>query len=147
MIKYQDCLDGELSFSWSGRNGEEHMWLTGRMIRAAEHYHKRVVCVGMDVDFARWVAKSYGIEQHRYDRITPEAIMKSPVVYVRFPDDSHTLVDGAHRYLKAAVLGWTGVPAYVFSIGEADQFEIEIPSFAKGRLKEYHSMDTFSGIS
>ena len=41
-----------------------------------------------------------GLEQHRLDRLTDEAL-ESPTYWVHMKDDTHLLIDGTHRYAYA----------------------------------------------
>lgn len=62
--------------------------------------------------FAKWAMENRGVEQKRLDRLTP-AIFAQPLTYCEWENGSHLLVDGNHRYVKAAMLGVKELPARV----------------------------------
>ncbi|AHC30589.1 hypothetical protein CC53_gp172 [Rhizobium phage vB_RleS_L338C] len=133
----------ELGFSWVDETGKYRCWMTERMNRYAERYLKPIV-IEVDHDYAKHIFRACGIEQHRLLRITPQVIAQRPVLYVELGDGSHKLVDGNHRYLKASLLGWKDVPAYLFKKKLADDFELDIPPHMNEKCKQH--IPSFSGI-
>jgi len=68
-----------------------------------------IIRVPIDMPFARYCMVHRGVEKHRYDRITKRQIMANPVIVARIPGvgkdaelEEHLIIDGAHRYCKAA---------------------------------------------
>jgi hypothetical protein len=134
----------ELGFSWIDNNGKYHCWMTERMNNHAIRTGMEIIQVGMDLDYAEHVARFNGIEKHRLDRITPQVLAQKPILYIEMGDGTHKLVDGNHRYLKAAELGWDALPAYCFSKELSDDFKLDIPEHMNERCKG--TVPKFSGI-
>jgi hypothetical protein len=134
----------ELGFSWVDSNGWYHCWMTERMKRFAEKSGKEVVTAPMDFEYAQWCLKHNGIEKHRLERITPQVIAQIPVIYVELGDGTHKLVDGNHRYVKAATLGWRELPAYLFTVEQSNEFKLDIPAHMQDIAKA--TIPKFSGI-
>jgi hypothetical protein len=139
----------ELGYSWVDENGKYWAWMTDRMRAHAVQTGKEIVRSPVDREFAQWVLTANGVEQHRLDRLTPAA-MCLPVIYVILPTDKtaagihHKLVDGSHRYVKAAMMGWKELPAYLFDTKEAEEFQLDIPDHLNELAKS--TIPTFSGI-
>lgn len=65
-----------------------------------------IMTTDVDPEFARWMLKHRGIEQHRLHRLMNVPVMEmEPVILADQPDDSKLLIDGSHRYVSAALRG------------------------------------------
>ena len=53
----------------------------------------------IDPEFATFIREKRGIEQYRLDRLRGAAL-KIPVIYVKWQDGTHLMIDGHHRYVK-----------------------------------------------
>jgi len=146
MLSPYDIDKTDIGFTWVDMVGNVRTWITSRMEKFAPE-NLQMVAVEIDYDYAKHVKARCGIEAHRLNRITPAVIAQKPVLYITLPGDpeTHKLVDGNHRYLKAAMFGWQEIPAYIFDVKQSDQFEVYTPV----EMHEYlrGTMDRFSGIA
>lgn len=55
---------------------------------------------------------SRGYEQHRLDRMTANILREKPVIYIEL-GNTHLMIDGTHRLMKAYELGWKSQPGYI----------------------------------
>lgn len=102
--------------------------------RIVERYRdEQIVAVPINHQFARHVVQYNGLEEHRYNRITNEVILSSPVIYatlrLRPGEDEpfHILIDGSHRYAWAAAHRWTEIPAIILAPEQWEPFLIDVP--------------------
>lgn len=143
MIDPYDTKPDELGFSWVDNNGKYHCWMTERMERyAARHMDPAIVSI--DYEHALWVMQHNGLEKHRLLRLTPQVIAQKPIINIEMPDGTYKIVDGSHRYVRAAMLGWKEIPSYLFPIALADDFKVDIPDDMNEACKRH--IPTFSGI-
>jgi len=84
--------------------------------------------VAMNYDFARDAIVNRGIEEHRLKRITRRIIKTNPVIFAYDPlDDTHLLIDGSHRYVKAAMLGMDHIIGYIVEPDLWQQYVVRFP--------------------
>lgn len=145
MLSLFDVKPTDIGFTWTKDDGTVHCWLTERMEKHAKLTGMKVFSVNIDYGYAKFARKHCGIERHRLDRITPQVIAQNPLIYVALEDGSHKLVDGNHRYCRAAALGWRSVPAYIFEIEEHLKFKVDIPPSLYDEAVRHQQM--FSGIA
>jgi tRNA A37 threonylcarbamoyladenosine biosynthesis protein TsaE len=69
--------------------------------------------VPIEKEYADYIRENSGIEQHRYDRLRLQQIMNHPILIIEWDDNTHTVVDGNHRYVKAADLGRTEIKSII----------------------------------
>ena len=132
------------TFTHVSDKGVVRVWHIERMIEMARS--KEVWDTPVDAEFAQIVRDRRGVEAHRLARISP-ADLTFPVIYVEMeaefdhdPPISHLLVDGNHRYVKAAEWGRETIPGVIFSKAEADRcLIVGIPSVTEGELLSRHS--------
>lgn len=87
------------------------VWVSGLMNDIA-FKNIPVTSIAVDLDFAsKWLPKR-GLEPHRLDalRKVPTARL-APVIMLHWPDGTHLLADGSHRYFVAACRGVEGIRA------------------------------------
>lgn len=92
-----------------------------------------IVEVPIDPKFAAYAHVHRGVEAHRLARISVLDLAHYPVVYVHFPVigrdiEDHLLIDGHHRYVRAWMLGWKTLRAYVLpqAVWE-DRYLVHVP--------------------
>lgn len=159
MISWRDLSLREVTFSYVSPEGDVMHLAVERMEKMAKLSGMEPFIVPISPDFAEHVRTHNGIEFHRLDRLEP-AHMCTPVIYIETDPPAGpglpptcVLVDGSHRYLKAHMLGWVEIPAYVFPLGTWEQFVIDIPveydiHFKEQTLKEVAGGYThWSGIA
>ena len=112
--------------------GVATMVATERMQQSDEYKALEVVITPVEKQFAEWCAKNRGVEQRRLERITLQHLVTSPLCYCEFPRPeslgggmAHMLVDGNHRYCKAAALGMMALPARVAPETLWRKFQVE----------------------
>jgi hypothetical protein len=83
--------------------------------------------VPIDVEFAEWCVSNHGIEPHRLARMVEHlsVLDTEPVIFVAWPNGSHLLADGNHRYVSAARAGHTEINAFVLTDTEWWPFQIK----------------------
>lgn len=139
MLKLKDIGLTEECFTHV-HNGVVTMICVVRMRQDAEFLALPIFSTPVKEKFAKWCMEHRGIEQHRLDRIDAHSLSEYPLTYCNLPkgpdlpNGAHLLVDGNHRYVKAAMLGMTEVPGRVvpeniwrrFQVGDVP---IEIAEF------------------
>jgi hypothetical protein len=102
-----------------------------RMQKSEEYLALEIMMSPVEKHFAEWAMENRGVEQHRLERITPTELV-SPLCYCEFPTPaslgggiSHLLVDGNHRYVKAAMMGVKLLPARVAPETLWRKFQVE----------------------
>ena len=69
--------------------------------------------VPVEKEYADYIKTNSGLEPHRFERITLEHIMRNPIIIIEWDDNTHTIVDGNHRYAKASDFGRTSIHAFI----------------------------------
>lgn len=102
----------------------------------------------IDKHFATYAMQHRGIEAHRWNRITPQDVCNFPILLAHFPGvgidtaGEHLIIDGIHRYTRAAHWGWTHVPAYELRPEFWGPYLIDIPEqlndWERERLNNQH---------
>ena len=92
-----------------------------------------------------WAEQSFhkrGLEEHRLKRIILRPDLMEPVLFCVWPDGSHLLVDGNHRYAASWVMGATDIPARIIPRSVWKKHVIKgLPASNEQRL-----LTSFSGI-
>lgn len=92
-----------------------------------------IIRTRIDPIFAMFAVKYRGVEQHRFARITKRQIKTNPIVLAHMPGigrdttGEHLMIDGTHRYCKAAMLGMEHIHAYELQPEHWEPFLIDIP--------------------
>jgi len=107
-----------------------------------------IVEVPIDPNFAAGAMVFRGVEQHRFERITPVDMAHYPLVVAHMPGTARDfpgellLIDGSHRYCKAWMLGWKTLRAYVLEPEEWEKFLVWVPDayndIQRERLSNQH---------
>ncbi len=102
----------------------------------------------IDPMFAVYAMQHRGIEQHRFQRITPQEIAHYPLVLAHIPGvgkdtkGSHLIIDGSHRYCRAFQMGWKTLRGYELTTEMWEPYLINIPeelcTLDKERLLNQH---------
>ena len=88
-----------------------HLWMAVRAAVAAGKLGPTRIRV--DTEFAKWCRVHRGVERHRLNRIKAKDLHE-PILMLQQPGDSTMLlVDGHHRYVKAANLVKRTIPAFL----------------------------------
>lgn len=87
-----------------------HLWL--RVKEAMRAGKLKATRIPVDRDFAKYCREHRGIEKHRLQRIKTKHL-DEPLLMATQPSGTHLMVDGHHRYVKAANLMKRTLPAYV----------------------------------
>jgi hypothetical protein len=144
-------ISGEVVFSHvDDKTGEVRHFAVERLNKHIERMAvppKRLE-VKIDYQFAAFAITRRGIEPHRFERITPADIAQYPILLAHMPGvgrdtpDNHLIIDGSHRYVKAATLGWKTIPAYELPEELWKEFLIRIPeelvAVDRDRLSNQH---------
>lgn len=92
-----------------------------------------IIRVPIDYVFAQFAFTYRGIEQHRFERITKRQIKTNPIVLAHMPGvgrdttGEHLMIDGTHRYCKAAMLGMEHIHAYELQPEHWEPFLVHVP--------------------
>jgi hypothetical protein len=114
--------------------------LTGRLIKDPRYLTLPVTTVAIDFEFAKFSLDYRGVERHRLERITTRDLVKYPVTMCEWGDGSHLLVDGTHRYVRAALWGRTRIRARLVPITFWKEYEIvDAPPLPEHILLKMHS--------
>jgi hypothetical protein len=102
----------------------------------------------IDLAFTMFAMQHRGIEAHRWNRITAHDVCNYPILLAHMPGvgidtpDEHLIIDGIHRYTRAAYWGWTHLPAYELPPELWEPYLIDIPQelndFERERLNNQH---------
>lgn len=139
MISAHQLGNGEEFFAWHDHRGfdpgTEGPVLHFAVTRLNAYLTARkfpVSHIDLGRDFVLAVVKQNGIEPPHLDKVTVERL-HMPATLLEAGDGSHIVADGAHRIVKAALVGWTGSPAWlvpetiwrrfvISGVGELDQY-------------------------
>lgn len=96
-----------------------------------------IIEIPIDPVFAIAALRVRGVEQHRLIRVSALDICNYPIMLARIPGvgrDSEKIegliIDGIHRYCKAAFYGWTSIRAYLLEPDLWEQYLVDIPEIA-----------------
>lgn len=133
-----NVISGEVVFSHvDDGDGVLRHYAIDRIVNYIEHAPVRPEIIEFQID-AVWAAFALthrGVERHRLERITPADLAHYPIIMAHHPDGKgrpdhqgqHMVIDGHHRYCKAAMLGWRTLRAYVLPPELWEQYLIYIP--------------------
>jgi hypothetical protein len=134
-------LGVEVIFTHIADDGTQTMFAVERMVKWCADTRQRIYETPVDVDFAKFCLERRGIEQHRLNRLTALDLIV-PVLYCEWPDGSHLLVDGHHRYVLAARLGRKTIRGHVLKERQWRPFVVE----GAAPVSQAALANTFSGI-
>lgn len=135
MFTHEDCDDAKTQRSW---NVSAIMRV---MLDMFEQGEIEPVLVPMDAHFAEYCRHHRGVEPHRLNRLTPEAL-RTPILMLQLPDDTYLLMDGTHRYVYAQSIGRAEILCFIVPQEVADKARIYIP-----KLEDFEAYkQSFSGI-
>jgi hypothetical protein len=129
LIPYLEMLDStDIIFTNHDHDTDQcHTWNITRVHAWLKDNPQPVHNVRIDPGHLQMIVQNFGIEPHRFARVTPEMVMKWPVIFVAWPDGKHTLIDGAHRFARCGLEGCASIPAHVIPSDVLEPFEIDIP--------------------
>jgi len=82
--------------------------------------------IPVDLVHAEFIARNRGIEKHRLVRLLAlDASEVNPIIVLAMPDGTHLIVDGNHRYLRAALREEPYVIANILERKDWEQFVVE----------------------
>lgn len=114
--------------------GKQTHFAVDRMIAWCTAAKLPVAAVAVDPQFAVYCVENRGVEFERLAQITFHHLTE-PLIFCRQPDGSHLLVDGHHRYVKAAQLAISYVRAYLLEPEQWEPFLIQgMPTVRKQDL-------------
>lgn len=140
MIHIKELSEGEKTYTHQDdKTGEYRIFAVDRMALWIEAHSLEVLKVKFlpDAAFAKFVLENRGIEPHRLLRCD----ISFPITLLLMSDDTHLIVDGNHRYVKAAMVG-AELKANMLIKEQWEQFLVEGVS---ADLAAY-SLSAFSGI-
>ena len=139
MIEFKEMGKMEETFFWRSPTGRDFIWATSRMREYAVETKREIYTVDLDMEFAQYALTNYGLEIERLRRIKPHMIANSPIIYAAWDKENmHTLVDGCHRYVMAALLGHEKMNAYVFPQKDHEAFMIKnFPAYSDEFARQY----------
>lgn len=110
MIAVEDMNVWEIIFSHvDDDTGENNNIAVGRLIPHVAGLCAtgalEVIWVSVEQDIAKYFRTNRGIEEVRLNRLPNNSDAVEPILFACMPDQTHLLVDGHHRYVKAASLG------------------------------------------
>lgn len=109
-------------------NGKTRAWsitlLDRIMKQALDRGYLEPVEAEVDPEWAEYCVQNRGIEEHRLARLSDEAL-DSPVYGFMEADGSFLMVDGHHRYVYAARMGYPTIKTAIVPKEVMDLVEIE----------------------
>ena len=145
----------DVVFSHRDTDGTDRHFVITRLIERLKQGDDEIVEAPMDYAFALHVQHHFGIEQHRLARITPQVLDDNPMIYAHFTPKSPQgravpiggvdaiLIDGAHRYLKAAMLGRQTIKAFLVPESLWTEYLLDVPP----ELNEACMADVIAGTA
>lgn len=144
-------ISGEIVFSHvDNKTGQVRHFAVERINRdiAKMGTPPPIIQCPIDPTFVMFAMQHRGVEAHRWNRITPQDVCNYPILLAYMPGvgidtpDQHLIIDGIHRYTRAAHWGWTHLPAYELPEEFWEPYLIDIPQelndFERERLNNQH---------
>lgn len=142
-------IRGEICFSHvDDKDGTVRHFAIDRINRELERMAALPQIIEFPIDpvFAAFAMQHRGVEMHRWNRITPMDVAAYPILLAKMPGvgrdtpDSHLIIDGIHRYTRAASWGWQTMRGYELPEEFWSRFLIELPEdfYDKERLTNQH---------
>jgi hypothetical protein len=101
-MKMRDVTHPVLFHHW--QDGVQTHFASGMMETDERILAIEPVLIPVTMEDAQMMIRERGVETHRLARLLPTPVMQYPPILVAFlpQDQSHLIVDGAHRYCAAA---------------------------------------------
>ena len=139
-VVYKDGepVSGEIVFSHvDDKTGEVRHFAVERLCKYLETCAAPppIITFPIDQQFAKYAYTLRRVEMHRLKRIMadPAQIAAYPIMLAHMPgvardtQGEHLVIDGIHRYVAAAVLGWSELRGYEMPPELWEQYLIDIP--------------------
>ena len=140
---------GEVVYSWEDPDtGHVRLWAISRIEKWLTESGLKTLVTNVDENTAKWFYFNRGIERHRLEWLSknPEMMTKPPIMLRMHRDatgeDWDLMLDGHHRYVTLALLGFPLIEFYQLTEEQASQFEVEGHPQPKNGL----NINTFSGL-
>jgi hypothetical protein len=105
------ALSATVTFDYTDGFGKRYVFNIDRILEHIKANNYPVYEVEIEPGYAENYLLNRRASQVKVDKI--ELPIREPVVYVAWTDGSHLLIDGNHRYIKAAQAGQTTIKAYI----------------------------------
>ena len=110
-MKFNQLTPTEALFTWIDPDTHEQLtFAVDRLVAAVAALE--IVLVPVDQEVAERYRRERGIEQHRLQRMTPDALQQ-PICLATMPDGTHLMIDGHHRYVYAASIQAHSIQAHL----------------------------------
>lgn len=129
-------ISGEIVFSHvDDRTNVVRHFAIERIVKHVERMAVRPPIITFPIDpvFAMYAVTGRGIEQHRLKRITAQDLIQYPIMLAHMPgvardvQGEHLIIDGNHRYVAAAMMGWKELHGYELPPALWEEFLVNIP--------------------
>ena len=139
MISVKDMDPREPVFTFiEPSTQEEFSWAVQRLAEWANK-HAETFITPVERIGALMFVRDRGIEQHRLERLDPACLL-DPIVYLDWGDGTQLLLDGHHRYVYAAMNGFTEILAHMLTHEQVEPFRVEgIPPQGEYKLRNGYS--------
>lgn len=135
MIQMADMTMDEVVFSHRDTDGTDRHFNITRLLQRVAQGDIPVFEAPVDRVFAMHVAQHFGIEQHRYQRLTVKSL-RTPILVAGhegaevFSGMAGFLIDGCHRYVYAAAHGVPTIRTFIVPQTVWDPtFLVDVPSW------------------
>lgn len=111
---------------YSSFDGDDDFFLAvTRLYEHLKETNRPIVKMPVSVEHANYVGKNRGIEFPRMLRLSAVPFEQwEPIIVCQMKDDSFEIVDGNHRYVRAAGLGKTEIDSWTLKYREWQPFRI-----------------------
>ena len=125
-MKIRDCQRTDQTFTHidTDFDGKVRHFNTTALAEWALCTGQEVHEIEVEADKAEWISKNHGVEQAKLTAITATTL-NDPILFACWPDGTHLLIDGNHRYVAAAALGRKSLPAYFIEPKNWEGFLVE----------------------
>lgn len=115
--------------------------LLAGMDKNGPHPHLSCIMAPIDPEQAQWFREKGGIEQRRLDRLTREMLIDGePLLLAHRSDNKLIMIDGAHRYVKAADLKIRELLAYVVKAPIWVKYLVDLSEYEPNRKKLHEAV-------
>lgn len=133
MLKYEDLAKKELVYTWQNPDtGRTRMWSVERLCAWLPMSGHKLCKAILDQEQARYFVENRGIEKHRLAFLAQNReCLREPLIMLRLPGSessngelSDLMIDGHHRYVTLALMGYPHFLFYHLTSEEAADFEV-----------------------
>jgi hypothetical protein len=129
MIHWSHMTLQDIVFTHTDLQGVIRHFAVSRLLPRLNMGDVHVLDVAIKPEDAYHAWQHHGIEQHRYARITAKHL-RHPIVFAEFeerPQTTHCLIGGNHRFVWAAMHGYSSIKAFMVPQRIWEDYLIDIP--------------------